>query len=180
MTDQSFWAAAWLVPLTALSRLMSGIYFMAGTGIELSDDTRPYPFISGIGLVTLVVSTSLVVPEFGAAGAALCNSLATLVTAVLARRVAKTRYAIDYDWPLIASLTAVAFVCGAVWYVFRAEPLAVRLVVAAAATLAYPAAAAVLLHRAYRSEARLRPPRNDIGLLPPRAGIAMHDVAERT
>ena len=60
MTTSGFHPAALLVWAVSLVPLAQGIYFMSGTGMELSDNTRPFPLISLAGLVTVVAGAYLV------------------------------------------------------------------------------------------------------------------------
>lgn len=145
MTDVRFHAAASLVALTGLMRIMWGVYMMMGSGIELSDDTRPYSLISISGLIIVVSLTPLAVPAFGAAGAALSTTAGYLTMAVMARRLARTRFYIAYDWPRIAVLSAVASGCAAISYFFDGLSLVPRLTVAIVISLTFPAAAWVIV-----------------------------------
>jgi O-antigen/teichoic acid export membrane protein len=141
MTDARFHAAASLVALTGLMRIMWGVYMMMGSGIELSDDTRPFSLISVTGLLVVVGLTTYAVPAFGAAGAALSTTGGYLAMAVMARRLAQSRFAIYYDWPRIAALSASAIGCVVATYFSAELSLSARLAVAATMSLIFPVTA---------------------------------------
>lgn len=138
MTDVRFHAAASLVALTGLMRVTWGVYMMIGSGIELSDDTRPYSLISLSGLIVVVLCTTYAVPVFGAAGAAASTTAGYFAMAVMARRLARTRFLIHYDWPRIAALAGTAVGCVAITYFAAGLSLAPRLAAAVATSLIFP------------------------------------------
>lgn len=145
MTDSKFHAAAALVALMGLTRVTWGVYIMMGSGIEMSDDTRPYSLISLTGLIVVVVSTMFTVRLLGAAGAALSTTLGYMAMAAMARRLARTRFLIHYDWSRIAALTAVACGCVALTYLTLNASLGPRLIVATTVSLIFPVGAWLII-----------------------------------
>jgi len=147
MTDAKYHTAASLVTLTGLVRVMWGVYVMMSSGIELSDDTRPFSLISAAGLIVVVACTLFAVPALGAAGAAISTSAGYFAMAVVARWLARTRLAIDYDWPRIAAITSVAVGCVLLTYFTASMPTASRLTMAASTSLAYPICTCIIVMR---------------------------------
>jgi O-antigen/teichoic acid export membrane protein len=160
MTEAKFHAAAGLVVLLGLTRVSWGIYLMMGSGVELGSDTRPLSLISFTGLVVVVVSTLWLVPLCGAAGAAVSTTLGYLTMAFMARRLARMRFLIHYDWPRAAALTIAAIACVAVTYAALNTSFGIRIIAAAAVSLAYPFGAwfIVRYHRTTETPWRLRTP----------------------
>jgi O-antigen/teichoic acid export membrane protein len=147
MTDPRFHAAASLVALAALMRVGWGVYTMMGSGIELSSNTRPYSLISLAGLIVVVGASTLLIPRCGAGGAAVATSLAYFAMAYMARRLARTRIDIPYDWPRVAALGGAAAVCVAATYLAASLPTAPRLSVACALPAAYAVVAFRILRK---------------------------------
>ena len=73
MTAPNFHKAAGLVWALTLIPVAQGIYYMSGTGGELSDNTRHYPLVSLAGLVTVVAGAFALIRDMGALGAALAT-----------------------------------------------------------------------------------------------------------
>ncbi len=156
MTTDGFHQAALLVWAVSLVPLAQGIYFMSGTGMELSDNTRPFPLISLAGLLTVVAGAYLLIPMIGALGAALATVLGWVVMSVVMFFFARRRFAIEYDWATIGCFVLLASVCVAVGSVLQNESLIVRLLCAIGISLAYPLATFVLLLRSREERHRMQ------------------------
>ncbi len=155
MTAESFHDAARLVWAVSLIPVAQGIYAMTGTGIELSNNTRPFPLISLSGLVTVVVAAFALVPNIGALGAALATVLGWSVMAVVMYYFAQRRYAIAYDWPTIGCFAVASAAFAGASYVVQDAPLSVRLLCAIMLSLAYPVAGFLLLLRSRVERGRM-------------------------
>ncbi|REK10851.1 MAG: hypothetical protein DWQ37_15540 [Planctomycetota bacterium] len=155
MTDVDFHPAASLIWAVGLIPVMQGLYFMSGTGLELSDNTRPLPLVSLFGLITVIVSAFVLVPRFDALGAALSGTLGWLAMAVVLYAISQRRYAISYDWPTIAWFVAMAalFVC--LGNMVQTMPTPARLALITLLSLAYPLTGLVLLLRSRDERGRM-------------------------
>lgn len=109
MTSTEFHAAIPLVPLVALVPFTQGLYFMLGTGIELSDNTKPMPIVSFFGFVAVAIGAFLLIPLMNAYGAALATSAGWAVMTAVIYTISQRRIQIPYDWTSIAHLLAVSF-----------------------------------------------------------------------
>ena len=156
MTAPAFHAAAMLVPVLALLRVSQGIYFMMGTGVELSDRTGVYPLISLAGLATVVAAAFALVGPFGAIGAAAAGVLCWLVMAAIMYVLAQRRFKIAYDWTTIGCCTVLAIGCVAAGYAVQPMGLWVRLTVYLAISLVYPLVVVLLLARSPSERERMR------------------------
>lgn len=67
MTDQQFHEGVYLLPFAALIPFTRACYFMMGTGMELTDNTKSIPLISGAGVLTLLLTWAmlLILPYSG-------------------------------------------------------------------------------------------------------------------
>jgi O-antigen/teichoic acid export membrane protein len=156
MTAADFHAAATLVWAVSLVPVCQGMYYMSGTGIELSDNTRPFPLVSFAGLVTVVLAAWRLVPALGALGAALSTSLAWVAMGIGVFVLSQRRMAIAYDWATIGAFGVVAalFVAGGV--ALQTQPLAVRLALVVVMSVAYPLVCLALLLRSRDERGRVR------------------------
>jgi O-antigen/teichoic acid export membrane protein len=147
MTGPAFHDASLLIWATGLVPVVQGIYYMSGTGMELSNNTRPFPLVSLAGLVTVIGSAMILVPASGALGAAWATALGWGAMSAVMYYFAQRRLSIDYDWTTAAGfgLLALGFV-GAGYYL-QSSPLSLRLASAICISLAYPAIAVALLLR---------------------------------
>ncbi|MCB2173562.1 oligosaccharide flippase family protein [archaeon] len=111
MTSENFHEATNLIPFVCMIPISQGYYFMFGTGIELTDDTKPMPLISLSGLISIVGMAYLLVPVLGAEGAALATITGNITMSIVAYNLAKKRFAIDYDWKTIILILISAIIC---------------------------------------------------------------------
>jgi O-antigen/teichoic acid export membrane protein len=156
MTVESYHDAAWLVPFVGLIPVGQGLYFMMGTGMELSDNTRPFPLVSFAGLVTVVITAWRFVPWFGAVGAAAATIAGWIVVTIVIYVFSQRRFAIQYDWPTLASIGIFAATAAAVGTWSQQLPLVSRLGVAAVISLAFPLAEFGVLCRSSSERHRMR------------------------
>jgi O-antigen/teichoic acid export membrane protein len=156
MTTPAFHSAAMLIPVLALLRVSQGIYFMMGTGVELSDKTGAYPLISLAGLLTVIVGAFTLVGPLGALGAALASVLCWLVMAGVVYVLARQRLDIPYDWPTLGCFALLSTVCVGGAYAVQSLPLVMRLTVYLAVSLIYPIVAFVILARSSTERKRMQ------------------------
>jgi O-antigen/teichoic acid export membrane protein len=156
MTTEGFHDAARLVWVVSLVPLAHGIYFMSGTGMELSNDTRPFPLISLVGLITVVAGAFTLVPLIGAMGAAVATVLGFVVMSGVTYYFAQRRMAIQYDWPTIGCFALLAAVFVAMGCMVQDMPLGMRVACALAISLTYPLAAFLVLLRSSAERHRMR------------------------
>jgi O-antigen/teichoic acid export membrane protein len=155
ITGEGFHSAAGLVWATSLIPVAQGVYFMSGTGMELTNNTRAFPLVSLAGLITVVAGAFAFVQSWGALGAALATVLGWVVMGVLTYYFSQRRFAIEYDWATVGCLGALGILCVAVSCAVQPMPLAARLVCALAVSLVYPLAAFLLLLRSRQERHRM-------------------------
>lgn len=147
MTTDSFHEAALLVPAAALIPLSGGLRSMFSTGRELTDNTGPLPLVAFFGLVAVVVAGLLLIPRFGAMGAAFATSIGWIVQAIGGYWLAQRAFRIDYQWSLIAGFLVLSAGLVVIFYSANHSSTPLRLATAVGISVAYPAIAALLLYR---------------------------------
>ncbi len=126
---------------------MQGVYYMSGTGMELSNNTRPFPLVSLVGLIVVIGSAFVLVRLSGPLGAALATALGWAAMGAIMYYFAQRRLRIDYDWVTVGCFGLVAALCVACCYSWQSAPLAARIALAVVISLAYPLATLFMLLR---------------------------------
>lgn len=156
MTPSQYHAAALLVPLAGLIPLAEGLYYMFGTGIELTDDTRALPIVAFVGLVVVVIVVSTTIQYWGTAGAMVGSASGTAAAAVVAYYLAQRQLRIPYDWPALFSLMMLAVGTVALGYWSFHLPTFPRLAAAVAISLIFPLLELAILYRSDSERHRMR------------------------
>lgn len=156
MTNVRFHTAANLIPLVGLIPLGQGIYYMFGTGVELSDNTRPMPVISFLGLAAVILGGFGLIPLLGAQGAALATVLGWVAMTVAMYIFAQRRLFIPYDWPVIFSLAILSFGIVGLNFASLVFSPAWQVVIAFGLSIFYPLMAGVILYRSQSEREHMR------------------------
>ena len=164
MTEAQFHTATLLVAAVATISMCRGMRFMLTTGMEFNDDMRAVPVITFVGLAVVIAGCLLLVPLWGASGAAMGTAAGWCVMAALGYMVAQRKYRVVYQWPIVAGCLLVA--AGMVSITYASQlflDLPGRLAVALAVSIVYPTIALAILctstedrHRVTRTLRRLR------------------------
>jgi len=138
MTAEAFHGAAFVTPLVAAIPIARGIYFMAGSGFEMSNDTRVIPVVSFAGLAVVVGGAFLLIPELGGYGAAIATICGWVMMAFVIYYLAQRRFKVRYDWKTVGGLLIIATAIAVVTLLVQRQPLMVRLAVATVVSLLFP------------------------------------------
>jgi O-antigen/teichoic acid export membrane protein len=101
MTQEKFHSASKLIFYLLLIPLSSGIYFMFSTGLEFVKSPVFRPITSGLGFLSVVITSEYLIGEFGMKGAAISISIGWIVMALGNFIYAQFHYPIKYNWILI-------------------------------------------------------------------------------
>jgi len=103
-TPDKFHSAASLIPALALYFMLTGLYQMLTSGIELGDNAKPILLVGFTGLVVVVPLSIYTVDFAGAAGVAWSLCVAQAALTFTGYKIAQSRFKISYAWNLQASL----------------------------------------------------------------------------
>jgi O-antigen/teichoic acid export membrane protein len=156
LASSQFEAGASLIPVIALIPVAQGLYYMLGTGMELTDDTKAYPLISLSGLITVAIASFVMVQAWGAYGAALATTSGWLVMAITAYVLAQRRFPIEYDWPAVISIMGLAILVVAGSLAIQDQTALLRVAVALGASIVYPAIVYMFLRRSASERERMQ------------------------
>jgi O-antigen/teichoic acid export membrane protein len=118
MTVPAFYDAARVVPFIALGVAFEGVYLLTSIGLNITKRTVYYPIATGAAAATSIAANLLLIPRFGAIGAAIATALAYAVLAGVAGFFAQRVYPREYELRRIALLVLTglaAYVAAAVF-----------------------------------------------------------------
>ncbi len=104
MTAKSYHQASNYVFYIALIPFAQGLYFMFSSGLEFAKSPIYRPFISGAGLLTVLLCNNWLISHLGLPGAAISIILSWLVMAIGNLVYAQKLYPIKYNWLIIISI----------------------------------------------------------------------------
>jgi O-antigen/teichoic acid export membrane protein len=108
MTAPRFWGAADVVPWIGLGVGLQGIYLVTSIGLNITKRTAYYPVATGAATVAAIAANLVLVPRYGAMGAAWSNVMAYGVLATVGMALSQRFYPIAYEWPRIGRIAAAA------------------------------------------------------------------------
>lgn len=140
MTTERFYDAAAVIPWIGLGVVFHGVYLLTSIGLNITKSTKFYPVATAIAAATSVVANLLLVPRYGAIGAAWANTIAYVVLALVALWLSQRVYPVRYEYGRLARLAVAGFVAfGLAWLVPDTLPAWLGLIVRGAIVCAaYP------------------------------------------
>jgi O-antigen/teichoic acid export membrane protein len=108
MTTPQYYGAASVVPWIGLGVALQGWYLLTSIGLNITKRTMYYPVATGLAAVASVGLSLLLVPRYGAIGAAWSNTMAYAVLAGTAMAFSQRVYPVSYDWSRLARVIVAA------------------------------------------------------------------------
>ncbi|HEX5444349.1 MAG TPA: lipopolysaccharide biosynthesis protein [Pirellulales bacterium] len=155
MTPIEFHEAGPLIAAVAAVNLGRGMYFMLGTGLEFSENTRYAPLISLVGLITTAVAAFTLTHYYGAMGAAVGTSIGWAAMTAMHYYVSWRLFPIRYDWGALLMLGCAAGAFVAAGYFMQALLPIPRIAADVILSLAFPAVALAILARSESERQRI-------------------------
>ncbi len=110
MTTPLFQGASGVMPWIAAGVALQGVYLLTSIGLNITKRTEFYPLATGLAAATSVGVNLALVPRYGAAGAAIANTLSYAVLAGVSAALANRVYPVGYEWGRMARVAAVGLV----------------------------------------------------------------------
>lgn len=104
MTRPEFYRAAIVIPWLGLGTVLQGVYLLTSIGLNITKQTRYYPVATMTAAGVSVGMNLLLVPRFGALGAAWSNVIAYGTLAAVAMWLSQRVYPMRYEYGRIARL----------------------------------------------------------------------------
>jgi O-antigen/teichoic acid export membrane protein len=140
-----FHSAARIVPWIGLGVAFQGVYLLTSIGLNITKNTRYYPVATISAAATSVVANVVLVPRFGAIGAAWANATAYGVMATTALVLSQRVYPIALEYGRLARIVlAGAGALAAALALPAMPPLASGLVRGVTVVVVWPALLAIL------------------------------------
>ncbi len=125
LANRSYAGATLIVPLIALGIACQGVYLLTSIGLNLSSQTKYYPVSTFAAAAVGLGSGVILMPIYGATGAAVAFLLSYVTLAAVAGYFANRHYPMTYEKGRIAKLVSAAAVSAAVALAIpRLPPLA--------------------------------------------------------
>jgi O-antigen/teichoic acid export membrane protein len=111
MAAPEFWPAYRVVPFVILGYIFYNLYYFVDFGFYINNKTYWYPVINAVAAGANVGLNILLIPEFGAVGAAIVTAISFLICPLMAFAVSQRLYYIPYDFARILKLLLVVVAC---------------------------------------------------------------------
>jgi len=102
LAPDTYAGASTVVPIIALGIAFQGVYLLTSIGLNLTSQTRYYPMATIISACVGLGSGLVLMPRFGAVGAAVAFLLSYVTLAGLAGWFASRHYPVSYEWGRVA------------------------------------------------------------------------------
>lgn len=110
MADAAFHPAAVFIPVIVAAYVMQAWTDVAQLGIDVSEQTRYATIATWISMAVIVVLYALLIPRWGAMGAAVATLIAFILRFFLFYRFAQRLWPVSYDWAPTLRLTALGVI----------------------------------------------------------------------
>lgn len=122
LANRSYEGATLVVPLIALGIAWQGVYLLTSIGLNLTSQTKYYPLSTFAAAAVGLGSGAVLMPLFGATGAAVSFLLSYITLAGVAGFFANRNYPMTYEKGRIARLVVAAAIAAAVGVALPALP----------------------------------------------------------
>lgn len=112
----AYWSGLSIVPIVLFGYLFNGIYVIFNAGLYITEKSKYFPFITGLGAVVNVAANIILIPVWGIMGAALATLFAYMVIAVGFYFVTQKVYKINYEYWKIAKIFITITIIGGIYY----------------------------------------------------------------
>lgn len=136
IAPDNYAGASTVVPLIALGIAFQGVYLLTSIGLNLTSQTRYYPMATMISAAVGLGSGLVLMPRFGATGAAVSFLLSYVTLAGLAGWFARRHYPVDYEWGRVFRLVAAGALAAAAALALPEMPSLAGLLVRGSVTVA--------------------------------------------
>ncbi|UCH09812.1 MAG: oligosaccharide flippase family protein [Fidelibacterota bacterium] len=116
-----YWSATNIVPVVMLGYLLFGLYVLQLPGIHLTTRTKWVMLFRGSGAFANVVCNLILIPIWGAMGAALSTCISFAVMALLTFLITRRFYPVPYEWVRLAKLSSLIALGLAGLYLFPSD-----------------------------------------------------------
>ena len=138
MAEASYWSAYQIVPLIAVSYVAVGVIAIAGAGLMVMHKTKYFALSTTCALVANLVLCFLLIPIWGAMGAAIATLLSYVVRLWIDAYNSQKLFRIEYDWRRIVQIIGVYVALTLLAAYVQIDSLVVSLLVNGSIVVAFP------------------------------------------
>jgi O-antigen/teichoic acid export membrane protein len=124
LAGPAFLSAHALVPLLLLTTVVQQWTAFCNIGLYIKDATKLYAWSGVIGVGAALLLNVVLIPRFGAMGAAWATVLAYAVRFIAVYSLAQSRHFIRYAWPKIIALLSIAVIAWSIRRLADSLPMA--------------------------------------------------------
>ena len=138
MSAPEYWSAYEVVPIIATSYVVTGMIQVLGAGIMIRNKTRYFAISNGIAMVINLCLNLVLIPRFGAMGAAVATLLSFGVRLSIDTYNSQKLFHVDHDWGRLIRIVVLYIVLVLLARVAVFDNLVVSLVANTVMFLAFP------------------------------------------
>lgn len=112
-SDVAYHQARVVVPLIAFGLAWQGVYLLTSIGLNITSQTRYYPMSTTLAAIVGLGGGVLLMPRYGAIGAAVAFVLSYVTLALVAGRFARQHYPMAYESGRLARIVAAGILAAA-------------------------------------------------------------------
>ena len=137
LAKPAFWPAADLVPLLVLCYVLQGWTATVHFGIDVSERSKYSSYANWIAAIVILVLYAVLIPRFGALGAAIATLLGFVVRFGFVYAWAQRVWPVSYEWRPVEKLLGLGLLAVAAGLPLSGSPLLVQITGAVALTTIY-------------------------------------------
>ena len=119
LTARQYWQAYSIIPLVAWSYVFFGLTSVVSVGLFVHHKTGIFSWLVVIALLANILGNLLLIPVYGAHGAAIATLLAFFLLFVLNLAFACRYTAIAFEWRKLRRLTGLLVIAGVLWFLLH-------------------------------------------------------------
>lgn len=130
MTQAKYHGAVALLPLVLFISFAQGTYFMSATGFEFTNNTKPLPLVTGIGLISLAIISFATINWLQIYGILISMASCWFIMAYIIRKFAIQRFYVPLNFKILLIVFSLVFLSTITSIVFQSSlDLVYRLVI---------------------------------------------------
>jgi O-antigen/teichoic acid export membrane protein len=137
LTEPSYHSAALLVPLIVVAYVLHAWVDAVKFGIDVAERTIYFTYASWVATLVVLGGYVLLIPSYGAIGAAMATIIAFAVRFALTLHWAQGMTPLEYGWPRIIRLVGIAAFCAGATLMWAPGTIAADMLLAGISLVSY-------------------------------------------
>ncbi len=124
--DTAYWEAYGLVPIIGMVFILNGLEYLFTLGFHFTKKTKYHINIVLVGLIVNITLNLLLIPKYGAYGAAWATVATGIITVIYSYNLSQRFYKVDYELGKIYRLVLISIIFVLVLYAINDSELYIR------------------------------------------------------